>query len=162
MNILASDLSHLVHEVKALAIKYYRTTGRPLGATGELGEIAVVELMGLELCEARQEGFDAIKSDGTRVQIKTRALENPKKIGGQRVGAINIKKPWDTTMLVLMSNSDYEPFEIYEADRSAIENAINRVPTAGSAMRTEGRARKKGALAVSEFKRISNKVWPTS
>ncbi|MGI9439324.1 MAG: DUF6998 domain-containing protein [Parvibaculales bacterium] len=153
------ELSSLVRDIRRLATQYYQLTGKPLGVTGELGEIAVAELMGFKLAVARKEVFDALKPDGTQVQIKARAVKNTKKFGGQRIGAIKLEKQWDTVMLVIMSNKTFEPIKIYEAQRVAIQNAISRVPEVGQSMRTEGKARKKGALAISEFIRISNEVW---
>lgn len=155
------EISALVGKIRHLAKQYYQLTGRPLGATSELGERAVAELMNLELAQVRQEGYDAVKPDGTRVQIKARAVPNPNKVNGL-VGAINIEKDWDTVMLVLMSNRDYEPSAIFEAQRAAIEHAVTRVPEAGDAMRTEGKARKSGKLSIVEFQRISKKVWSPS
>jgi hypothetical protein len=70
---------------------------------------------------------------------------------GQRVGAIDLDKQWDAVLLVL-SDEDYEPIEIYEADRSSVSQALM---TPGSRSRNE-----RGQLGVSKFKTIGHKICP--
>ena len=111
-------------------------------------------MLGLELAEARQSGYDAIqreKGKEVKVQIKGRSLpENPK--SGQRIGRIQLDKEWDTVLLVLLDH-DYQPIELYEAERGPITDALT---APGSKARNE-----RGALSVAKFKSIGKKVWPT-
>ncbi len=70
----------ILHEVKKLAVEYKRLTGKPLGVTGEVAEVAAADMLGLRLTEALTDGHDALRAneDGslTRVQIKGRACKN--------------------------------------------------------------------------------------
>ena len=56
-----TEIASLLDEAKQLARKYKALTGKPLGITSEVGEFAAATLLGLELCQARQEGYDAIR-----------------------------------------------------------------------------------------------------
>jgi hypothetical protein len=138
----------LIDEIRSLAVRYRALTGRPLGVVGELAELEAARLLDLELANVRQPGFDAVRRDGTRLQIKGRAIlsNNP----GQRLGSIDLDKPWDAVLLVLL-DADLLPVAIHEAARSAIEAAL-RAP--GSKSRNE-----RGALSVSKFKAIGRQVW---
>ncbi len=60
--------------VKPLAAEYYKLTGKPLGVTGEVGELEVAELFGMTLAPPRATGIDALRG-AERVQIKTRARD---------------------------------------------------------------------------------------
>jgi hypothetical protein len=143
----------LLHDVKPIARRYYEITGRPLGITGEIAEYEAVRLLGLELSPVRQPGYDAIRNGENgvqRVQVKGRLLTPSTKRGG-RLGAINLKKPWDVVILVLLDES-FEPTALYEADRPAIRDALE---APGSLARNA-----RGQLSVSKFKSIGRRVWP--
>ena len=56
--------------VKPLAADYYRLTGKPLGVTGEIGEMEIADLFGMRLASAREVGIDAWRGQES-VQIKT-------------------------------------------------------------------------------------------
>lgn len=143
------QLSEIIEQIRTSASSYYKLTGKPLGVTGEIGEYDAAHLLGMVLAEARQKGYDAIKSDGSKVQIKTRALnKNADKISG-RVGAIKTNCEWDTVILVIMDRG-YNTIAIYEADRKSIEHAKTRL---------NGKARKEGKIAISEFIKKGRKVW---
>jgi hypothetical protein len=58
--------------VKPLAATYYKITGKPLGVTGEIGEMEAADRLGLTLVPARTKGFDAWRRK-EKFQIKTRA-----------------------------------------------------------------------------------------
>lgn len=139
-----------------LARDYYELTGRPLGITGEVAEQEAVRLLGLELAPARQAGYDALRTrqDGgvDRLQIKGRWLP-PNASRSQRLGRIDLKHEWDAVLMVLLGPR-YEVTEIYEAERSAIEEALS---APGSRSRNE-----RGALAVSRFKAIGHSIWRPS
>lgn len=139
--------------VKPLAAEYYRLTNKPLGVTGEIAEYVAAELLGLELAPPRTAGYDAIRhtpQGQVRVQIKGRAYAEDAKLG-QRLGAIKQDAACDTVMLVLLDNQTLEPREIWEAPYSAISE---RLTLPGS------KARARGALGVSEFKRLAIRIWP--
>ena len=108
---------------------------------------------GFGLVEALQgwksPGYDAVAPDDRRVQIKARCIL-PDAKAGQRVGSIRLDHEWDTVALILM-NEDFEPLEIYEAERRDIEEALLRP---GSKARNE-----RGALSVRQFKAIADLRW---
>jgi hypothetical protein len=101
----------------------------------------------------RQSGYDAVRAtrDGEQLlQIKGRCML-PGSKPGQRVGAIDLDKQWDAVLVVLL-DEDYEPTEIYEADRSSVSQALM---APGSRARNE-----RGQLGISKFKAIGHKIWP--
>jgi hypothetical protein len=86
-----NELREVVRLAKELASKYYRLTGKPLGATGEIGEVEVVEKLGLEIVPVRTIGYDALRGKD-RIQIKTRTA-GPRIKG--RMSRIKIDAPCD-------------------------------------------------------------------
>jgi hypothetical protein len=147
-----NEIAELLADAKALAKKYRKLTGKPLGITGEVAEFAAAQILGLELAEARQAGYDAtrtIHGNVTKIQIKGRCIPKNAK-PGQRLGKIQIDKEWDTVLLVIM-DEDLEVQSMYEAKRPEIEKAIL---APGSKARNE-----RGALAISNFKAIGHEVW---
>lgn len=138
--------------VKPLAAEYYRLTGKPLGVTGEVAEYVAAEHLKLELTPPRTPGHDAIRQTANgpqRIQIKGRAFgENTK---SQRLGKIRQGAACDSVLLVLLDNATLEPREMWEAPYSAVEERL-KVP--GS------KSRERGALSVSEFKRLATRIWP--
>ncbi len=145
-----STLDSTIKVAKAVGKRYRELTGKPLGITGEVGEVLAARLLGLDLSEARQAGYDAIGPDGRRVQIKSRCIL-PDAKPGQRVGSIRLDHEWDTVALILM-DQDFEPFVIYEAKRKAVERELLRP---GSKSRNE-----RGSLGISKFKAIGQLRWP--
>jgi hypothetical protein len=146
-------LRELLGEVKLLAREYYLSTGHPLGVTGEMAEYEAARILGLELAVVRQEGYDAIRKtpEGDQLlEIKGRCVSHSG--GSQRVGAINLKGTWDAVLLVLL-DEEFNATEIYEADRDAIAEALQRP---GSKARNE-----RGQLGVSQFKAAGRRIWPT-
>jgi hypothetical protein len=153
MTATADDLVEILRSAKEIAKRYRTLTGRPLGITGEIGEYEAVRLLTLQPAVVREAGFDAIRTrDGVeeRLQIKTRCLL-PGCKPGQRIGRIELRKPWDFVVLVLL-NEEFEATAIYEAGRAAIERALTEP---GSKARNE-----RGALGVAKFKSIGHKIWP--
>lgn len=146
------DLATIAGVVEAAATtarRYKELTGRPLGITGEIGEVLAAELLGLTLAEARQPGYDALGPDGRRVQIKARCLPSDAK-PGQRIGQIRFDHDWDTVVLILM-NEDFGPLEVWEAGREEVRRELERP---GSRARNE-----RGALSVNKFKSIAERAW---
>ena len=145
-----SDLRGTLVAVTAVARRCRELTGKPLGVTGEVGELVAAQLLGLQLADARQAGYDALGPDKRRIQIKTRCLQDHRK-PGQQIGSINIQHEWDAVVLILL-NPDYEPVAAFEAPRESIVEALLRP---GSKARNE-----RGALSVSKFRSIGRQVWP--
>jgi len=147
-----NEIAQVLADAKALAKRYRKLTGKPLGIAGEVAEFSAAQILGLELAEARQSGYDAIRNENgkmKRIQIKGRCIP-PNAKPGQRLGSIQLDKEWDTVLLVLM-DEDLEVLSMYEAARPEIERALL---APGSKARNE-----RGALAVSKFKAIGHEVW---
>ena len=147
------SVDKLISEARRLAAEFRRTTGKPLpGVSGEIAEHDVARLLNLELCEDRSAGYDAVglgRREGRRVQIKGRVIFDEEK-SGQRVGQLKLEQQWDSVVLVIM-DENYEPYEIYEAER---EDILDVMGEAGKSTR-----KKRGAMTVARFKIISRLVW---
>jgi hypothetical protein len=145
-------IGKVIGQAKSAAKKYRGLTGKPLGITGEVAEFEAARLLGLELSEARQPGYDAIRVTGhkpDRIQIKGRRIPKDAK-KSQRLGSIRFNHPWDFVVLVILDD-DFEPVEIHEAGRRAIRSALKKP---GSKARNV-----RGALTVSKFKAIGRCLW---
>ena len=143
----------ILADVKKLAVEYYDLTGKPLGVSGEIAEFEGAEKLGLELTEVRTPGYDATRRRGRRtekIQIKGRRQTGPPLHKGT-VSKIDLDKPFDTVMLVLM-DARYNAVEIWEATRDAV---CKRLRAPGSRARNE-----RGQLAISQFRSIAVRVWP--
>jgi hypothetical protein len=147
------SVDKLITEARRLAAEFRRTTGKPLpGISGEIAEHDAARLLNLKICEDRTQGYDAVGAgsrDGKRIQIKARVIFDDEK-SGQRVGQLKVEQDWDSVLLVIM-DENYEPFEIYEAER---EDIIDAMEEAGGSNR-----KKRGAMSVARFKIISRLVW---
>lgn len=147
---MQEEVEDILSAVKDLASRYKKLTGKPLGVTGEVAEYNAAKLLDLKLAVARTAGYDAIGPGNRKIQIKGRCLcERPKP--GQRLGSIRLEHEWDSVLLVLM-NELYEVVEMWEALRPEVEAALLHP---GSKARNE-----RGALSVSKFKQIGQKLWP--
>jgi hypothetical protein len=138
-------LIDLLEDVKQLAREYHELTDKPLGVTAEIAEYEAARHLDLELAPARQPGYDAIRKTAQgdqHLQIKSRCLA-PHSKPGQRLGAIDLDKPWDAVLLVLLDER-YNLIEVHEADRSAVSEALT---APGSKARNE-----RGQLAVGNSK----------
>jgi len=142
-------LEAVISAVTKLAVRYRDITGKPLGITGEIGEFHAAKLLGWQLAEARQPGYDAVAPDGHRIQIKARCIL-PRSRPGQLVGSIRLNHEWDTVALVLLDEW-FVPKAIYEMSRADIERVLAKP---GSKARNE-----RGAMAVRKFKAIATRVW---
>ncbi|WP_316189934.1 DUF6998 domain-containing protein [Bradyrhizobium sp. SZCCHNS1054] len=149
----AHRVRKILAQAKELAAEYYRLTGKPLGITGEVAEYVAAETLKLELAPPRTKGYDAIRKTTTgdiRVQIKGRAFGDTSK-RSQRLGTIKAGSPCDQVLLVLLDNGTLEPREMWEAPMGKVEE---RLAVPGS------KARARGSLGVSEFKRLAERIWP--
>ncbi|HYU11100.1 MAG TPA: hypothetical protein VEK82_00890 [Stellaceae bacterium] len=152
LTINLQELAAIIKDAKAVAKRYRKLTGRPLGITGEVAEYEAAKALGLRLARVRQDGYDALRQRGAsanRLQIKGRCIVDGGK-RSQQVPSINRKKEWDGVLLVLLDD-EFEPMEIHEADRLPI---IETLAKPGSKARNE-----RGAMAVSKFKSIGRRVW---
>ena len=147
------SVDKLLTEARRLAAEFRRTTGKPLpGVSGEIAEHDAARLLNLEVCTVKQGGYDAIgrgSREGKCIQIKARVIFDEEK-SGQRVGQLKLEQDWDSVLLVIM-DEDYEPYEIFEADRDEILDAME---DAGKSAR-----KKRGAMTVARFKIISRLIW---
>ena len=146
------EVYQILRDAKALARRYYHLTGKPLGVSGEVAEYEAARILNLELELARQAGYDATQVSNEltlRIQIKGRYFPNPRLRGG-RLGAIDLKQPFDTVLQVLL-DADYNTFQIYEAARPAVEALLTRP---GSKARNE-----RGSVGTNQFKAISTLHW---
>lgn len=147
------SVDKLIAQARLLATEYRRATGRPLaGISGEISQYDAARLLDLELRPGENAGYDAIGRGaraGRRVQIKARAIFDQSK-SGQRIGQIKVDQDWDSVVLVLM-DENFEPFEIYEAERADLVEALSD--------NTAGNRSKRGAMSVARFKAIGRLVW---
>jgi len=152
MSSKSARIVSVLKRVKELAVEYYKLTNKPLGITGEIAEAEAADKLGLELCAARNDGYDAIRhlaQGKTRIQIKGRRILSGSN-ASQRLGGIKLNKEWDSVVCVLLDDN-YLAIEMYEAERNDVERELLKP---GSRARNE-----RGALSISKFKQISKRVW---
>lgn len=146
------QVDKLMSEARRLARDYRLAMGKPLpGISAELAVHDATRLLDLEVAPAGAGGYDAVGRGpraGKRIQIKGRAIFDEDK-GGQRIGQLKTDQAWDSVMLVLM-DENYEPAEIYEADRDDILEGADKTSQSRS---------KRGAVSVARFKIIARRVW---
>lgn len=145
------DVDKLMTEARKLAADYRRATGKTLGISSEIAVHDVIRLMRLVPAQPDAGGYDALGTgsrEGRRIQIKGRTLFGEAK-KGQRIGQIKADQAWDSIMLILM-DENYEPQQIFEASREAIEAAAGE---------TSANRAKRGAMSVARFKAIGELVW---
>jgi hypothetical protein len=141
----------LIAQARVLAAEYRRTMGKPLpGISNEIAEYDAVKLLQLEPKPEGEGGYDAIdpNRDGKKIQIKSRTIFDESKTG-QRIGQLKLDKNWDSVVLVVM-DEDYEPYEIYEAERDDILEYVGKSSSSRA---------KRGAMSVARFKIIGRLAW---
>lgn len=146
------QVDKLMGEARRLAREYRVAMGKPLaGISAELAVHDAMRLLDLEAAPPGVGGYDALGAGsraGKRIQIKGRAIFDESK-GGQRIGQLKTEQEWDSVMLVLMDDN-YDPVEIYEAEREEIMAAVDKSSSNRS---------KRGAVSVAKFKIIGRLVW---
>ena len=150
----SKKLIRLLADAKRLAKRYYDLTKRPLGVTGEVAEYEAIMLLHLRPAAVREPGYDAEGSvrNGRREQLQIKGRCFPGKINpGARMGAIDLSKPWDAVLLVLL-DSEFNATAIYRAERAAVRAALL---APGSKSRNQ-----RHQLPISKFKAIGRRVWP--
>lgn len=147
------SVDKLMSQTRKLAADYRRATGQPLPVTAEIANFDAASLLDLELVQPPPGGYDALgrsgEREGVRYQIKGRVIFDDSK-GGHRIGQLKLDQEWDAVLLVLLDD-EYEPFEIFEADRATIIEAVEE----GASSRRS----KRGAMSVARFKYIARLVW---
>jgi len=149
------SVDKLITEARRIAAEYRRATGKPLaGVTSEVCQYDAARLLDLELGQetGASGGYDAIgrgKREGLKIQIKGRAIFDESK-SGQRIGQLKLEQDWDAVVLVLM-DEDLEPYEIYEATRDEIIDAIGDD--------INNKRSKRGIMSVAKFKAIGQLAW---
>ncbi|MGD0642483.1 MAG: hypothetical protein ABSC22_17195 [Roseiarcus sp.] len=138
----------ILAQVKPLALAFYHLTGRPLGVTGEMAEYVVAEKLDLKLVPARTPGYDALRGE-EKIQIKG-AVESPSRNPGKRMGRIKIDSEFDAVILVVLKLETLEPIGMWEASRAQVVEMLSR---------SKSKARTRGQLAISEFKRAATQIW---
>ncbi len=149
LNIYAEE--KLISQARQLAADYRRTMGKPLpGVSNEIALHDAMRLLQLAPTGKDAGGFDALDPGrgNKRIQIKSRTIFDDE-VGSQRIGQIKIDQTWDSVVLVLM-DEDYEPFEIYEVDRDELLEYVDK---------TSSNRAKRGVLSVSRFKIIGRLAW---
>ncbi|MCU7810426.1 MAG: hypothetical protein KZQ77_04215 [Candidatus Thiodiazotropha sp. (ex Notomyrtea botanica)] len=149
MTLYAAD--KLIAQARILAAEYRRTMGKPLpGISNEIAEHDAVKLLELAPRPEGEGGYDAIDParGDKRIQIKSRTIFDESK-SGQRLGQLKMDKDWDSVLLVLM-DENYEPYEIYEAERDDILEFMDK---------SSSNRAKRGAMSVSRFKIIGRLAW---
>jgi hypothetical protein len=122
--------------------------------TGEIAEYIASDLLGLTLAPARTPGYDAIRYtvDGPeRIQIKGRAYGIHSK-RSQRISRIKTDAACDWVLLVLLDNRTLDPREMWQAPFRDV----------AARLALGGKSRGRGAVGVSEFKAIAQRIWPIS
>ncbi len=144
----------LMQQARQLAANYRRATGKTMpGVSNEISVYDAIRLLHLAPAPD-QVGYEAVGTEksgdlqGDRVQIKGRTMFSDSK-NTQRIGQLKLEQNWDSVVLVLLDD-DYEPFEIYEIDRATLtDNMVDK---------TTKKARK-GAMTVARFRKIATLAW---
>ncbi len=147
------SLEKLIAETRRIARDYRNATGKSLGGvSSEIAHFDACHNLGLDpVPVGTQGGYDAVghgKREGKKIQIKGRVIFDEEK-AGQRIGQLKLEQEWDSVVLVLM-DENFEPFEIYEAERAEIIAAQGN---------NQSKRAKRGAMSVAKFKAISELVW---
>ncbi|MCU7940180.1 MAG: hypothetical protein KZQ64_02695 [gamma proteobacterium symbiont of Bathyaustriella thionipta] len=150
----AYSVDVLMQQARQLTANYRRATGKTLaGVSGEISVYDATRLLHLAAVPD-QIGYDAIGTEQSgdlhhdKIQIKGRTIFSDSK-NAHRIGQLKMEQDWDSVVLVLL-NDDYEPFEIYEIDRATLtDNVIDK----------QSKKAKKGAMTVARFKKIATLAW---
>ena len=140
-----NDLSddQLIDNIISLAIRYRQRFGKSLGITSEIGEYKASKLLKLDRAQGNiNKGFDAVDSEGKKVQIKSRICSRNK----GRTGIFN-NYDFDYAVLVLMSEN-YEVTDIYKLGKQEIKEEIDRQHYT------------KSSLSINKFTDIADQVYP--
>ena len=144
-----SETEEIIEAIIPLAVRWKKATDRSLGITGEVGEHLACKLMGWSLAVHLQAGWDATDTQGNRIQIKSRVLQNDRDLS-PTMGTLDLRKEWDQAALVVM-NDHFQVQAIWLAEGQAARVSQDKC--------RNPRGEAKG-LAIKAFKKISRQVWP--
>ena len=143
----------LIAEARRLASEYRKATGRPLaGVSNEVAIHDAARLLDLDVVNDNSIGYDAVgrgPREGMRIQIKGRTIYDERK-RSQRIGQLKTDRDWDSVVLVLLDD-EFEPYEIYEAQRDDIVSGLGESDNPGR--------KRRGAMSVAKFKILGRLVW---
>lgn len=143
MKALKLSNGQLIENIIGLSLEYQRRFGKSLGITGEVGEYKASRLLKLKRASGNiNKGFDAIDTQGKKVQIKTRVFSR----NSERTSAFT-NFDFDYAILVLLSDK-YGITEIYKARCKDIQEKI------------ASQSYKRPALTIGDFKKISKPIYP--
>ncbi len=142
------SVDKLITEARRLAKEYREATGKTLPITGEIAINDAIRLLKMETSASNESGYDAVflyKGERLHVQIKGRAVVNPKR-SGHRLGQLKLDQDWQAIVMVIM-NVDFETSEIYIAERDAIAEVLGE------------NKNRRGSISVARFKIIGELLW---
>ena len=90
------SVDKLITEARRLAKEYRDATGKTLPIIGEIAINDAIRLLKMEASASNESGYDAVflyKEERLHVQIKDRAVVNPKK-AGHRLGELKLDQNW--------------------------------------------------------------------
>ncbi len=147
------SVDKLMAQARRLAVDYRNATGKTLALSAEIARHDACSILDLDPVDQPDAGHDAIGREGAlqglRLQVKGRAIFDDNR-SGHRLGQLKFNQEWDGVVLLLM-DAEFEPNEIYFADRDAIQAAMDD-PSASKRL-------SRGALSVARFKIIGEMVW---
>jgi hypothetical protein len=149
------EVRDILQQAKRLAVRYRELTGKPLGVTGEIAELAAADWLGCILSSARTPGFDALWTiDGVehRLQIKGRVVSRKNPYRGRCPSIIG--DAFDRVSLVLLDKQTLDVIEIWVA---TAEDVMARLDAPGGKARNIRRA-----MGIAQFKSISYRIVPES
>lgn len=147
----AIEITHkhidLIDSVIELAIKYEDMMDhtRKLGITGEIGEVKACFMYDMRLMlDSRSKGYDAIDSNGKKVQIKARRSELGKKLTNPTRLSSFSQHEFDYCLLLLLDKK-YDIDEVWKATSSSLDPILNR--------------HKKRNPPLGAFRRVAEKIF---
>lgn len=142
-------LDTLMEQTRQLAAEYYRTTQQTLPVSHELAKYDAARLLGLELTQDPQAGFDATSNDQRRMVVKSRVLLR-QDLRGLRIGQVNPAPTWDALLLVTLA-ADYHPQQIFSLTYDQYCTAI--------AQPSRATVTKRRPLSIAKFIAIGEEIW---
>lgn len=149
MSIYAID--KLIEETRRVASEFHRSTGTILPVSAEISRYDVSRLLGFELMDDRNLGYDAITGQdlgSARVLVKSRVIKDCVN-SNQRIGQMNFDADWEMVALSVM-DQDFAPLEIYLISRDALVDELENC---------NSRRNRRGAMSLAKFMIIADLVW---
>ena len=115
---ITNEMEKLVKSIVKVALQYEKITGRKMGITGEVGEIRTCKELSLKLAPPFTKGYDAIGTDDSRYQIKTRRKSEEKKRRGKVPAFKN--EDFDIAVLTIL-DENYEIGSICKLEKRELQ-----------------------------------------